>query len=447
MTDTIAPPTLPKGVKKPNDEAYKKELEEINARIDKFKKQSDAVREKINQLPAKSDNSRREELKVQMAELREKQAEIKKSRQAVYEQLDLINDSIRKKVGSIKSFQNKVPYKTKAEVDDRIRELESKIEGGVRLVEEKKMLQEISLLKRNREQVEGLDEQQAAIDKERTIHADIKGKMDDSEAKKISEQYEKLDAEFKQLKDEASQGREVRNKLYDERTRLRGLLDEEYNQLRTLRDEHRKANDEYYNFLRQLREYKKEQERLRKVQEETDKRKEAAEQELEFASMPAFEHEIILCDNLAKYLQSFIGGSAQGNAAPKLAPATNNAPEGFVLLKKSDADEDYFAGAGKKKSKSSANKEKKTDTLKLPLATLEDFFEIKVTVPTKISEIPATLEKLKDRKTYYEAEQPKVTAANKKKAEEKIAAMLKKEEEEKKAKEEAPVAEQPKEDN
>ncbi|KAF7731744.1 hypothetical protein EC973_008258 [Apophysomyces ossiformis] len=446
MTDTIAPPTLPKGVKKPNDEAYKKELEEINARIDKLKKQSDAVKEKINQLPAKSDNSRREELKVQMAELRERQAEIKKDRQAVYQQLDLINDSIRKKVSSIKSFQSKVPYKTKAEVDNRIRELESKIESGVRLVEEKKMLQEISLLKRNREQVEGLDEQQAAIDQERSIHADIKNKMDDSEAKKISEQYEKLDAEFKQLKDEASQSREARNKLFDERTRLRGLLDEEYNKLRTLRDEHRKANDEYYTFLRQLREYKKEQERLRKIQEEAEKRKEAAQQELELASLPAFAHEITLCDNLAKYLQTFIGGQTQGNAAPKSLPEINNAPEGFVLLKKSDADEDYFAGAGKKKSKGPVNKEKKTDTLKLPLATLEDFFQIKVTVPTKISEIPATLEKLKERKAYFEAEQPKVTAANKKKAEEKIAAMLK-EAEEQTTKEETPAKEQTAEEN
>lgn len=50
-------------------------------------------------MPGKSDNTRREELRAQLAEVREKQAEIKKGKQAVYEQLDALNESIRKKVG------------------------------------------------------------------------------------------------------------------------------------------------------------------------------------------------------------------------------------------------------------------------------------------------------------------------------------------------------------
>jgi hypothetical protein len=47
----------------------------------------------------KSDNTRRDELKAQLAEIRGKQAEIKGNKQAVYVQLDALNDSIRKKVG------------------------------------------------------------------------------------------------------------------------------------------------------------------------------------------------------------------------------------------------------------------------------------------------------------------------------------------------------------
>lgn len=41
MTDAavLTPPKLPQGVKKPNDEEHKKALDEINARIDKLKKQ------------------------------------------------------------------------------------------------------------------------------------------------------------------------------------------------------------------------------------------------------------------------------------------------------------------------------------------------------------------------------------------------------------------------
>lgn len=84
----------------------------------------------------------------------------------------------------------------------------------------------------------------------------------------------------------------------------------------------------------------------------------------------------------------------------------------------------------KKRNNKAITKEKKSDTLKLPLPTMEDFFEVKVTVPTKICEIPATLEKLNERRAYYLAEQPNATEANKKKMAEKIVVMTANEEEE-----------------
>ncbi|KAG1329710.1 hypothetical protein G6F62_007552 [Rhizopus arrhizus] len=323
------------------------------------------------------------------------------------------------------------------EVDDRIAELERKIEAGVRIVEEKKMLQEMSLLKRNRLSFEDIDQQQTEINRERAIYDELKKNIDDSEAKKLSDRYEQLDAEFKEIHGDQNKQREARNKLYDERTRLKGLLDEEYNKLRTLRDEHRKNNDEYYTFVRKLREYKKEQEQLRKVQEENEKRQEAAKQELELASLPAFENEIALCDNLVIFLESFTSSGAKSDTiSGGNVNEIENAFEGMVIKKRDD--DVFFAGGNKKKQNKkepAAKESKKSDALKLPLATMENFFDIKVTVPTKISEIPATIQKLKERKEYFIKEQPKVTEANKKKAEERIQALLKAEEEENKEEE------------
>lgn len=121
MSDSAAP-VLPDHVKKPNEEDYKKSLETVNQNIEKIQKQfvnydddkkkkktfiffssnvlyiQDGVREKIAKLPQKNDNARREEIKTELNEIRDKQAELKKTRKAVYEQLDAINDSIRKKV-------------------------------------------------------------------------------------------------------------------------------------------------------------------------------------------------------------------------------------------------------------------------------------------------------------------------------------------------------------
>ncbi|KAI7868457.1 hypothetical protein BDF14DRAFT_1793401 [Spinellus fusiger] len=447
--------TATQGIKKPNEEAYKKQLEEMNARIEKLKAESEAVKEKISKLPGKTENTRKEEIKETLNGLRSKQADIKNGKKAVYEQMNAVQDSIRKKVGTIKAFQAKVPYKNIAEVDERIIELETKIESGVRLVEEKKMLQEISLLKRSRSQVEDLDKQQAVIDREKVIYTELKQKIDDGDAKKYSEQFETHNNEYKKIVEEEIKLRDSHNKLRDERTRLRGLLDEEFNALRTLRDEHRKANDEYYTFIRQFREQKRAQERQRKLQAEADQRKELAEQELELASMPAFSSEIALCDNLAKYLSGFVssGNATEGEVAA-VAATPINVPQGMVVLKKTDVEEGYFMGGGKKKGAKGISgpkaptAAKKSDALKLPLTTLEDFFTIKVTVPTKISEVAATLEKLKEKKEYYLNEQPKATENNRQKAIAKIAAMEKEEEErlaqeaaEKKAAQEEKVAE------
>ncbi|KAI9486663.1 MAG: hypothetical protein EXX96DRAFT_474933 [Benjaminiella poitrasii] len=431
----LAPPVLPDHVKKPNEEEHKKNLEKINANIERIQKQFDAVRAKIAKLPQKNENTRREEIKTELAEIRDKQAELKKTRKAVYDQLDAINESIRKKVGSIKGFQSKIPFKTTEEVDARIAELERKIEAG--------MLQEITLLKRNRLSVEDVDEQQNAINREREISNELKKNIDSSEAKKLSDRYEELDAEIKELSIEQNKQYEIRKELYDERTRLKEQLDEEYNKLRTTRDEHRKNNDEYYTFVRKLREYKREQEQLRKQQEEIEKRQQALKQELELAALPAFESEIALCDNLAIFLEGFLvsdsnkSGAESGAASPNVA---DNAFEGMVIKKRDE--ENFFVGkpSKKKQQKNKDAKEKKDDSLKIPLATMEAFFDIKVTVPTKVSEIPATLKKLKERKAYYIAEQPKTTELNKKKAEERIAAIQKEEEERKKAEAEAKEA-------
>jgi hypothetical protein len=303
------------------------------------------------------------------------------------------------------------------------------------------MLQEISLLKRNRLSVEDVDDQQNAINKERDIHNELKKNIDDSEAKRLSDRYELLDAEFKELYADQSKQREARTQLFDERTRLKTLLDEEYTKMRTLRDDHRKNNDEYYTFVRKLKEYKREQEQLRKVQEENEKRQEAARQELELAALPAFESEIALCDNLAIFLEGFLGNNKTVASEEAKTATVVDAFEGMVIKKRDD--EDFFVGKSnnkKKQPKTKDPKEKKSDSLKIPLATMEAFFDIKVTVPTKISEIPATLLKLKERKEYYITEQPKATELNKKKAEEKIKAMQKEEEEQKKADAEAAAA-------
>lgn len=291
--------------------------------------------------------------------------------------------------------------------------------------------------------MEDINEQQKALDRERDIYSELRKNVDDGETKRLSDQYEVLNAELQTIFNDGAKQRESRNKLYDERTRIKQAMDEAYNTLRSSRDEHRKANDEYYSAVREAREKRRENERLEKIRLEAEKHEENARQELELASLPAFEHEIILCDTLAAFLQTFVSKANGSVDAVTDAQTTNNnssnAPEGFVLKKKDDDEVYFMGGKNKKKGGAKAPKEKKSDSLRLPLSTMDDFFEVKVTVPTKVSEIPATLEKLSERKAHYKAEQPKATEVNKKKAQEKIAAMAEARKAEEQAKLEAQV--------
>ncbi|KAG1445659.1 hypothetical protein G6F56_009834 [Rhizopus delemar] len=152
--------------------------------------------------------------------------------------------------------------------------------------------------------------------------------------------------------------------------------------LRTLRNEYRRNNGKYYASVRQLREYKKEQEQISK--------------NLNWLLCLLYETEIALYDNLAIFLEGFLSLGIKNNVA--LGVDVSKVEDMFVKRR----DEDAFFAA---------------DALKLPFATMGNLLDIKLTVPAKISEIPNTIQRLKERKKKknFIKEQLQVTEANKRK--------------------------------
>ncbi|KAI9284642.1 hypothetical protein BC943DRAFT_337941 [Umbelopsis sp. AD052] len=447
MAETIASTTPTSNHKqtprKPDDAALKKELGEIQASIDTLKKQNDAVREKVNKLSPAGKSAKREELFTKLNQVRDQQKELKDSKKAVLTQLDAIQQSMKKKTAALKAGQSKVPFKTTADVDRQISTLEKRIESGVKLVEEKQILSEISTLKRHKNTIDSFKDQQTELDKERKIYEDLKKNIDDSQMKSLNQEFDAIKLELNDIQESQKTYRDKRNQLYEEQNSIKAQLDQQYEKMRTLRDEHRQAMDEHFAHQRQIRDLRKEQAKQRQKEYEETQRKAQAEQERELAEIPAYSQEIATCETLLNYLQSYgndsnattdaVNGKADANAkspAGREADTTANIPEGAVLMKKADREEDFFVG--KKKGGSKAPKEKKTDqNVKFPLAIMESFWEVKIAIPTKPAEFDATIEQLKERRDHFLSEQPKKTEENKKKAEEKIAALLAKEEESK----------------
>lgn len=90
----------------------------------------------------------------------------------------------------------------------------------MKLVDEKKALQEISNLKRSRKTLEASGSIDDAIAADRARIDELKKQLDDPEARKVSDRFDELKKEMDGLREEGNKAYEERNKLFDERNAL-----------------------------------------------------------------------------------------------------------------------------------------------------------------------------------------------------------------------------------
>ncbi|KAH9853443.1 hypothetical protein C2E23DRAFT_884625 [Lenzites betulinus] len=441
------------GSGKPDKALYDTEQNKIKAEIDALQVKLNAVKDKIA-LTSKSGpgGEKRNALKAELDGIRGQQSTNKLSRGKVFDQLKALQDGIQKKVKDLNAAKAKIPYKTVAEVDDRIKQLDKQIESGsLKLVEEKRALQEISQWKRSRRIVEGFQTEQEAIEADRAKADELRKQLDDPEAKAISERYDTIRAELDELKKESDDAYASRSKLLDERTALQNQLDELYNRKRDSAARFKEANDRFYAKLNEDRARRAERARAQRAEEEARKKNESVERLREEAEIPAFQAQIEDCQTL---IDSFSGKSSAAPLStqkplmersevagvPKLEiRKVDAAPEGAVVRKKkADADEAYFVGGGKKKGGKKGGAKPATPAaaadangaepaaatqgsqLHVPLPTLSALLTLSIPPPTSTTDVPRVIEDLKTKKAWFEANQARVTAENKARAEAEI---------------------------
>ncbi|KAF9406568.1 hypothetical protein BGZ94_003064 [Podila epigama] len=426
----------PRYVKKPDQDEKTKALEEVEARMEKIRPRLNAVREAIASVTQKAETDPRTALRKRLAELREKQAENKRGKQVKIDQLNALNNSLKKKIADLKAIQDKLPFKTVEGVEAQIVKLERQLESGsIKLVEEKRILSEISVLKKAKKTVETSQAQQAAIDADKAAIAALKETIDDQTAKALSAEYNTLQAQVDEISKAKDTVWKKRNDLFDERTRLQKELDAEYQRKKTINDEYFAALREYTKFQQEEQIRKREEYQAKKQQELEEKRLAIAKEERELAEIPAYTNEIVTCESVYKYLVGFstdekrIAEAAAIASTTVEAPKANirqvdtttNVPSGVMLTKKSDKVEEVFFAGKSKKNKGPKEKKVEANSFKLPLAVLEQLVELKIVVPTSTVDLEKTLDALAEKRDFFKANQEKATAENKRKAEERIA--------------------------
>ena len=148
---------------------------------------------------------------------------------------------------------------------------------------------------------------------------------------------------------------------------------------------------------------------------------------LEEARMPAYAAEIEDCTTLIGYFSRYTSGAssvpepvlsssqATGLAnVPQLAlrQIEDDTPAGAVMRKKAEQDDSPYAGlkkgkkGGKKASTPAAASESSSSAaLNIPFGTVSALLKFDVSPPLSKDDVPATIEKLKAKKTYYESNQ------------------------------------------
>ncbi|KAK0671130.1 hypothetical protein QBC41DRAFT_62406 [Cercophora samala] len=421
------------------DEALFKEQE---AKLDKeLKAVQDKIKAVNNQIelaaPRKDQESqnptqiRKQELIKRLNEIKEEQGGGKKDRASKFDQIKRHEETVKRLINESKADRAKLPVKNLEELEEKIARLERDVNSGMmKLVDEKKALNEISNLRKQKKLFGGFEQQQKLIDENKAKIKEIKDSLDTPEAKKLSEEYNTLQAELDVIKAEQNVARDNIGKLRDERTRLKNEKDAKWNELKVFRDE-------YYTQKKAAQAYEREQKAKRAEREAAEREKYAKEKRMERAkamlaeaSEPAFLEEIRRANSL---LHFFDPSHQTVEKAPLVANKGLGATDirkveaadlkGVRLVRKEDRDEDYLPAAkkGKKGKKNKAEGAAAASTkFSLPPAVMDDCKTLGISLPSGAADVPAAIEAIKAKLANWKSNQEAETKKNVEKAKKEI---------------------------
>ncbi|KAG8936738.1 hypothetical protein FRC02_012020 [Tulasnella sp. 418] len=299
---------------KPDQAAYHAEQDRIKKEIDDLQGQLTAVKEKIGLTSKGGPNAeRRNALKAQLDEIRGQQGDNKSSRGKLLEQIKALQESNQNKIKELQASKAKLTYKTSAEIDAQIAKLERQIESGnMKIVDERRAINDITVLKRQKRTTDGFEADQEAIDNDKARIEELRKQLDDPETKAVSDKFDAIKAELDQLRKEDDESFANRNQLYDRRNELQAQVDALYATKKESSQKYREASDRYYAKLSEDKARRAERAKAQRAAAEEDKKREEAERLREEAEIPAYQAEIEDCQTLIDYLSGNPTASSGG---------------------------------------------------------------------------------------------------------------------------------------
>ncbi|KAI1386308.1 uncharacterized protein F4822DRAFT_311950 [Hypoxylon trugodes] len=432
-TPAAAPAADKKKPEKPNVDLFNEQLSKAEKEYQDSFARYNAVKQKVelafpnkNKETQSPTQKRRQELIAQANEIRNKQGAGKNARNTKLDQIKRLDEQLRSRIAEQKNARGKVNFKSVEDVDREIEHLEKQVNGGMmKLVEEKKALAEISNLRKQRKNFAQFDTSQKGIDELKAKIKEIKDSMDDPEARALSDQYTKIQAELDSIKAEQDEAFKNLNSLRDERTRLQAEQQEKFQAVRKIKDDYYGAKKAYAEFEREARQKARDRQKAERDRIEKERKKERAQNLLQEASDPAYLEEIQRANSLLHYLDP---SSTTTEKAPLVADSGLSAQasrtvddsglKGTRLVKKEDRDDDYLPAVKKgKKGKKGGVSEK---GFNCPPSVIADCGFLGIDPPMSAAEKPSVAEKVKAKLEHWKSDQQAQTQRNVEKAKKEI---------------------------
>lgn len=361
-----------------------------------------------------------------MQQIRTQQQSTKSSRGQVLDKIKRLDENLKARIAEQKTARSKTQFKNADEVQSEIDRLQKQVDSGMmKLVDEKKALSDITMLNKQKKGFAGFDQAQKGIDDVKAQISELRKSMDDPESKALSDRYTAIQKELDDIRNEQDGAFKNLNALRDERTRAHEDQQKKYTAVKEIKDK-------YFQSRRAAMDYEREAKRIRdqKRKEENDayhrgRRQEAARSRLEEASAPAYQDEIRSTQTVLAHFDPSYAPKQDAPTANKLAAAPSRTVDDSgmkgtkLVSKKTDDEEAYFIGGAGKKNKKGRKQTNgaggptaapaKEGRFSLDRGTIETLGAIGVDPPMQQSDIPAVVEKLKEKLEFWKNDQKRKT--------------------------------------
>lgn len=363
---------------------------------------------------------KREALRSKLQVLKNTLAEAEKVKKPLLNALKDNKDALKRKIDEVSAAKEKLPFKSTKEVDLKIQALEKSLETqSLKLIEEKKIVADISKLKKSKKTIEELEGQNSEIDSIRMNIENIKKSLDlkDAENAGIKQSINKIHEELVALDGDREEINKAKKIAYDERKSLQDKLNTLYQQKKDLFENNKKEQEEYRIKMDQER---VKREAMKKVRDQEYQVKDL-EKALHALDRPAFDEQVDKCVQLMNYLLSNFVKDAPLVEAPAKVPEkkpssslnirqVESIPAGVALPKKGQNEEVFYMGSAPKKTlktKTPSSKSPASSSFKLPLHVITGLSELHISIPPSVQEVPKCIEVLKAKKAEFEKEEEK----------------------------------------